>query len=242
MLQRLNRGWPNYVRQHRQTAESWILNIAPVGFVYRPKGEKRAKVDFNYCEKFQEAHEMTLGKIQQKLKTWGLLNGSEDEAETRGKHSQENLSFISMLTLGIKLHTHPHTHIHTSDPVQKNIYRQCTRGYIYIYIVHLDYLQERKRQPFLRKYKDSNFSLFCEALILMQNSCTAEPEHQFCTQTRDKTNNSIWHARTPSNIHTYIRTTWPTTTYSYKYTSKLQCSTKFEQMVPVAAGKLKKRF
>lgn len=82
-----------------------------------------------------------------------------------------------------------YTHIrtHTSDPVQKNIYRQCTRGYIHIYIFHLDYLQERKRQPFLRKYKDSNFSLFCEALILMQNSCVAEPEHQFCTQTHNKT-------------------------------------------------------
>lgn len=99
-----------------------------------------------------------------------------------------------------------YTHIrtHTSDPVQKNIYRQCTRGYIYIYIFHLDYLQERKRQPFLRKYKDSNFSLFCEALILMQNSCTAEPKHQFCTQTRNKTNNPIWHARTPGTYtHTY---------------------------------------
>lgn len=39
---------------------------------------------------------------------------------------------------------------HTSDPVQKNIYRQCTRGYIYIYLFYLDYLQERKRQPFLK--------------------------------------------------------------------------------------------
>lgn len=41
--------------------------------------------------------------------------------------------------------THIRTHI--SEPVQKNIYRQCTRGYIYIYIFHLDYLQE-KGSPF----------------------------------------------------------------------------------------------
>lgn len=121
-----------------------------------------------------------------------------------------------------------YTHIraHTSDPVQKNIYRQCTRGYIHIYIFHLDHLQERKRQPFLRKYKDSNFSLFCEALILMQNSCVAEPEHQFRTQTRNKTILSDMHVPL-EHTHMDIHTTWPTTTYSYKYTSKLRCSTKF---------------
>lgn len=62
--------------------------------------------------------------------------------------------------------THIRTHI--SEPVQKNIYRQCTRGYIYIYIFHLDYLQE-KGSPFLRKYKYSNFSIFCQALMWMQN-------------------------------------------------------------------------
>lgn len=40
-----------YLREATQTtAESWSLNIAPVGIVERPKGEKRAKVDFNYSE------------------------------------------------------------------------------------------------------------------------------------------------------------------------------------------------
>lgn len=79
----------------------------------------------------------------------GVSNGSEDEAETGDKLSQENLSLTSTLTLGIKLHTHPHTHTHTSsDPVQKNIYRRCTKGYIHIYIFYLDYLQESKAALF----------------------------------------------------------------------------------------------
>lgn len=42
-----------------------------------------------------------------------FLNGSEDEAETSGKHSQENSSFTSTLTLEIKLHTHTHLHART---------------------------------------------------------------------------------------------------------------------------------
>lgn len=122
-----------------------------------------------------------------------------------------------------------HIRTHTKDPVKKNIYRQCTRGYIHIYIFHLDYLQERKRQPFLRKYKDSIFSLFCEALILMQNS-VAEPEHQICTQTHNKTVLSDMHVH---HEHTarHARMHAPTK-HSYKYTSKPQCSTE--------AGKLKK--
>lgn len=73
----------------------------------------------------------------------GDSNGSEDEAETGDKLSQENLSLTSTPTLGIKLHTHTH-----SDPVQKNIYRQCTKGYIHIYIFYLDYLQESKAALF----------------------------------------------------------------------------------------------
>lgn len=106
-----------------------------------------------------------------------MFDGSEDEAETCGKHSQEDLSFTSTLTLEIKPSTHSYKHTHTSDPVQKNIYRQCTRGYIYIYIFHLDYLQERKGSPFGGNRKIET-SLLCEALIWMQNPCVVEPEHQ----------------------------------------------------------------
>lgn len=88
-----------------------------------------------------------------------FLNGSEDEAETSGEHFKENSPLQWLWESNC---THIRTHI--SEPVQKNIYRQCTRGYIYIYIFHLDYLQE-KGSPFLRKYKYSNFSIFCRFFV-----------------------------------------------------------------------------
>lgn len=108
--------------------------------------------------------------------------------------------------------THIRTHI--SEPVQKNIYRQCTRGYIYIYIFHLDYLQE-KGSPFWENINIPTFLFFVVFLsstdVDAELSCVAEPKHQFCTQTCDKTK-QFWHAHTPWTIHTDIHTIWPITT------------------------------
>lgn len=157
---------------------------------------------------------------------FAFLNGSEDEAETSGEHFKENSPLQWLWESNC-------THI--SEPVQKNIYRQCTRGYIYIYIFHLDHLQE-KGSPFLRKYKYSNFSIFCQALMWMQNypallspSISSARRHvtkQFyltCTYPLDHTHR---HTHYMANNHIVI-----------KCTSKLQCSRKFEHTALVAAEK-----
>lgn len=51
----------------------------------------------------------------------------EDDAETRRRQTKGETppSRVNQIT---------HIRTHISDPVQINIYRQCTRGYIYLYI------------------------------------------------------------------------------------------------------------
>lgn len=76
----------------------------------------------------------------------------------------------------------------------------------------------------------------------MQNSWAAEPENQFCPQTRNKTNNPILTCRYRSSIHADIHTTWPTTTYSYKDTSKQLCFFKnFERMILGCSREIKEK-
>lgn len=164
-----------------------------------------------------------------------FLIGSEDEAKTSGEHFKENSPLQWLWESNC---THIRTHI--SEPVQKNIYRQCTRGYIYIYIFHLDYLQE-KGSPFLRKYKYSNFSIFCRFLsstdVDAELSCVAEPKHQFCTQTCDKTKQFYLTCTYPLD-HTHRHTHYMANNHIViKCTSKLQCSRKFEHTALVAAEK-----
>lgn len=71
----------------------------------------------------------------------------------------------------------------------------------------------------------------------MQSS-VAELKHQICTQTHNKTILSDMHVHLEHTAR-HARMHAPTQ-QSYKYTSKLQCSTELKHMVLVEAGKLKK--
>lgn len=73
--------------------------------------------------------------------SWGFINCSEDERQVAS--TQENSVGFVNPSQPLQPLNQIHVHTQTSNPVQKNIYRQCTRGYIHIY-----FFTEKKRQPF----------------------------------------------------------------------------------------------
>lgn len=156
----------------------------------------------------------------------------------RIRHSPPHWPLKSNYTL---THICTHARTHTSDPVQKNIYRQCTRGYIHIYIFHLDYLQERKKgSPFWENIKIPTFLFFvkhwfwCRTPASLSLSVSSARRH---VTKYKQTNDPDMHVPLE---HTHIHTLHGQQPHSYKHGGKLRCSTKFEHMVPVAARKLKR--
>lgn len=184
MEPRLNRGWPNCVRQHRQTAESWILNIAPVGFAYRPKGEKEGQGQFLLLWREARGLWPDLRKMSTEARQWGLSNCSKDEAETSGKHSQENSAFTSTLTLGKQT---AHISAHTLETQCRKTFTGNALEDIFrsIYFISTIYRRE-KGSPFWENIKIPTF------LFLWSTDFDAEllhcgAERQFCAKTRNET-------------------------------------------------------
>lgn len=62
------------------------------------------------------------------------------------KLATKTLSLASTLTLG----NYIHIRTHTSDPVQKTFTGNALEDIFISIYFYLDYLQERKRQPFLK--------------------------------------------------------------------------------------------
>lgn len=123
----------------------------------------------------------------------------------------------------------------TSDPVQKNIYRQCTRGYIHIYIFHFNYLHKREKgSPFWENIKIPTFLFFqkhwfgCRTLASLSPSINSARRHvtkqTVLSDMHVPLEHTHEHTRYMANNHIFIQIHKQTAVFYKTWTHSSCCS------------------